>query len=79
MINKEELDLLEQTKFNYVLSDNLRQAIQNILKDYKDLHLAYEYYKERHLEFNNGIIESMNTEAMLKDLEKRYEVYGKRK
>ena len=77
MISEEDIELLEQTKLNYVLSDNLRQAIQNILKDYKHLHLAYEYYKERYLETNNGFI--ANTETMLEDLEKRYEVYGKRK
>lgn len=50
--------------------------------EYDNLIKERDYYKQRYLEFNNAFIEGdikPNTEAMLKDLEKRYEVYGKRK
>lgn len=48
-------------------------AINKINEFKKEL----DYYKQRHLEFNDFFIKN-NMEAMLKDLEKRYEVYGKR-
>ena len=46
------------------------EEIENLIKE-------RDYYKQRYLEFNNFFIDdkNMNMEAMLKDLEKRYEVY----
>ena len=47
------------------------EEIENLIKE-------RDYYKARYLEFNNAFIEGdikPNTEAMLNDLEKRYEIY----
>ena len=49
------------------------EEIENLIKE-------RDYYKARYLEFNNAFIKGgkkLNIEAMLKDLEKRYEVYRK--
>lgn len=57
----------------------LFNTIMKILDERDTLIKERDYYKQRYLEFNNAFIKGMNTEAMLEDLEKRYEVYGKRK
>ena len=52
-----------------------KEEIETLIKE-------RDYYKARYLEFNNAFIKGgkgLNKEEMLKDLEKRYEVYGKRK
>ena len=56
------------------------EATEWAIKKINELKTERDYYKQRYLEFNNAFIEggkklTMNTEAMLKDLEKRYEVY----
>lgn len=44
------------------------EEIENLIKE-------RDYYKKMYLEFNNFFVKGTNTEAMLKDLEKRYEIY----
>ena len=56
------------------------EATKWAINKIKELKKERDYYKQRYLEFNNAFIEggkklTMNTEAMLKDLEKRYEIY----
>ena len=55
----------------------LFNTIMKILDERDALIKERDYYKQRYLEFNDFFIKN-NMEAMLKDLEKRYEVYGKR-
>lgn len=43
------------------------------IEEIENLIIERDYYKKMYLETNNGFI--ANTEAILKDLEKRYEVY----
>ena len=47
------------------------EEIENLIKE-------RDYYKKMYLEFNNFFLDSKetNTEAILKDLEKRYEIYA---
>lgn len=51
----------------------LFNTIMKILDEREKAKTERDYYKKMYLETNNGFI--ANTEAMLKDLEKRYEVY----
>lgn len=55
------------------------EATKWAINKIKELETERDYYKARYNEFNNAFIEggkklTMNTEEMLKDLEKRYEV-----
>lgn len=85
MINEEVEKLIEaMTKVRPEMlneeATKLFNTIMEILDERDTLITERDYYKQRYLEVNNAFIEggkklTMNTEAMLKDLEKRYEVY----
>ena len=74
------VDLAEPKLDKY---NNLKEDVEATkwaINKINELKKERDYYKQRYLEFNDFFIKNnMNMEAMLKDLEKRYEVYGKRK
>lgn len=82
MISKEAESLIEaMTKVRPEMlneeATKLFNTIMKILDERETLITERDYYKQRYLEFNNFFIDdkTINTEAMLKDLEKRYEIY----
>lgn len=85
MISEEVKQLLEaMTKVRpEMLNEEALKLFNTIMKiiDERDtLITERDYYKQRYLEFNDYFLRNnMNIEQMVKDLEKRYEVYGKRK
>ena len=73
------VDLGKTSSIKEDLKDDI-EATEWAIKKINTLKRERNYYKQRYLEFNDFFIKNnMNMEAMLKDLEKRYEVYGKRK
>lgn len=73
------VDLGKTSSIKEDLKDDI-EATEWAIKKINTLKRERDYYKQRYLEFNDFFIKNnMNMEAMLKDLEKRYEVYGKRK
>lgn len=85
MNEKEMMDILQSfvdlaepklDKYNNLKEDV--EATKWAINKIKELKKERDYYKQRYLEFNDFFIKN-NMEAMLKDLEKRYELYGKRK
>lgn len=78
-ILKSFVDLGKVSLIKEDLNDDI-EATEWAIKTINILKTERDYYKQRYLEFNDYFIKNnMNMEAMLKDLEKRYEVYGKRK
>ena len=61
----------EEVDIDYFIE--LKQSIDVIIEYINQLETERDYYKKMYLETNNGFI--ANTEGILKDLEKRYEVY----
>lgn len=87
MINEEKMldilqyfvDLGKTSSIKEDLKDDI-EATEWAINKINELKTERDYYKQRYLEFNDYFIKNnMNMEAMLEDLEKRYEVYGKRK
>ena len=70
------VDLGKTSSIKEDLKDDI-EATEWAINKINELITERDYYKKMYLETNNGFI--ANTEAMLEDLEKRYEVYGKRK
>lgn len=67
---------MEDIPFEYIRI--IMNYINKLEEEINQLKIAIDYYKKMYLECNNFFIEN-NLEEMLRDLEKRYEVYGKRK
>ena len=87
MINEEKMldilqsfvDLGKTSSIKEDLKDDI-EATEWAINKINELKTERDYYKQRYLEFNDYFIKNnMNMEAMLEDLEKRYEEYGKRK
>lgn len=76
-ILKSFIDLAEPKLDKYKELEEDVKATKWAINKINELKKELDYYKQRHLEFNDFFIKN-NMEAMLKDLEKRYEVYGKR-
>ena len=73
------VDLGKTSSIKEDLKDDI-EATEWAINKINELKTERDYYKQRYLEFNDYFIKNnMNMEAMLEDLEKRYEVYGKRK
>lgn len=76
-ILKSFIDLAEPKLDKYKELEEDVKATKWAINKINELKKELDYYKQRHLEFNDFFIKN-NMEAMLKDLGKRYEVYGKR-